>query len=119
MANLVYKRVSTDQQSTARQDLVLEEAGIENPVVFEEDPGTSSRLHSLQRPKFGELLTYGRPGCRATPCTSPRCSASCAATSTSSTSCTATASPCASTTGRSPRWTPPPAPRAPASCCPP
>ena len=62
MANLVYKRVSTDQQSTARQDLVLDEAGIEDPVVFEEDPGTSSRLHPLQRPKFGELLTYARPG---------------------------------------------------------
>ncbi|GAA3482310.1 hypothetical protein GCM10018966_068420 [Streptomyces yanii] len=28
-------------------------AGIEDPVVFEEDPGTSSRLHPLQRPKFG------------------------------------------------------------------
>ncbi|MBV7652602.1 recombinase family protein [Streptomyces albidoflavus] len=62
MANLVYKRVSTDQQSTARQDLVLAEAGIEDPVVFEEEPGTSSRLHPLQRPKFGELLTYARPG---------------------------------------------------------
>ncbi|MER6376478.1 recombinase family protein [Streptomyces mirabilis] len=62
MANLVYKRVSTDQQSTARQDLVLEEAGIEDPAVFEEDGGTSSRLHPLQRPKFGELLTYARPG---------------------------------------------------------
>ncbi|MFK4600467.1 recombinase family protein [Streptomyces pristinaespiralis] len=62
MANLVYKRVSTDQQSTARQDLVLEEAGIEDPVFFEEEPGTSSRLHPLQRPRFGELLTYARPG---------------------------------------------------------
>lgn len=62
MANLAYKRVSTDQQSTARQDLVLAEAGIEDPVVFEEDPDTSSRLHPLQRPKFGELLTYARPG---------------------------------------------------------
>lgn len=62
MANLVYKRVSTDQQSTARQNLVLNEAGIEDPVVFEEDPGTSSRLHPLQRPKFRELLTYARPG---------------------------------------------------------
>jgi DNA invertase Pin-like site-specific DNA recombinase len=30
--------------------------------VFEEDPGTSSRLHLLQRPKFPELLTYARPG---------------------------------------------------------
>ncbi|MCG0066020.1 recombinase family protein [Streptomyces tricolor] len=53
---------STDQQSTARQSLVLDEAGIEAPVVFEEDPGTSSRLHPLQRPKFRELLTYARPG---------------------------------------------------------
>ncbi|MFJ5073996.1 recombinase family protein [Streptomyces sp. NPDC088553] len=62
MANLVYKRVSTDQQSTARQDLVLAGAGIEDPVVFEEDPGISSRLHPLQRPKFGALLTCARPG---------------------------------------------------------
>ncbi|MEE1938371.1 recombinase family protein [Streptomyces sp. TRM 70361] len=62
MANLVYKRVPTDQQSTARQDLVLDEAGIEDPVAFEEDPGTSSRLHPLQRAKFRELLTYARPG---------------------------------------------------------
>lgn len=35
MANLVYKRVSTDQQSTARQNLVLDEAGIEDPIPFE------------------------------------------------------------------------------------
>jgi DNA invertase Pin-like site-specific DNA recombinase len=62
MANLVYKRVSTDQQSTARQNLVLAEARIEDPVVFEEDPGTSSRLNPLQRPKFRELLNYARPG---------------------------------------------------------
>ena len=62
MANLVYKRVSTDQQSTARQNLVLNEDGIEDPVVFEEDPGTSSRLHPLQRPKFRALLDYARPG---------------------------------------------------------
>ncbi|MFI8093815.1 recombinase family protein [Streptomyces sp. NPDC086080] len=62
MANLVYKRVSTDQQSTDRQNLVLAEAGIEDPVVFEEDAGTSSRLHPLERPKFSELLTYARPG---------------------------------------------------------
>ncbi|MGP3991782.1 recombinase family protein [Streptomyces sp. 3N207] len=62
MANLVYKRVPADQQSTDRQNLVLAEAGIEDPVVFEQDVGTSSRLHPLERPKFGELLTYGRPG---------------------------------------------------------
>jgi DNA invertase Pin-like site-specific DNA recombinase len=61
-ANLFHKRVSTDQQSTARQNLVLDEARIEDPVAFEEDPGTSSRLHPLQRPKFRELLTYARPG---------------------------------------------------------
>ncbi|MEV0301104.1 recombinase family protein [Streptomyces prasinus] len=59
---MVYKRVSTDQQSTARQNLVLDEAGIEDPVAFEEHLGTSSRLHPLQRPKFRELLTYARPG---------------------------------------------------------
>ncbi|GHG29239.1 recombinase family protein [Streptomyces filamentosus] len=62
MANLVYKRVSTDQQSTGRQNLVLDEAGIEDPVVFEETAGTSSRLHPLERPKFAELLAYARPG---------------------------------------------------------
>lgn len=54
--------MSTDQQSTDRQNLVLDEAGIEDPVVFEEQAGTSSRLHPLERPKFGELLTYARPG---------------------------------------------------------
>ncbi|WP_234439658.1 MULTISPECIES: recombinase family protein [Streptomyces] len=48
--------------STDRQNLVLAEAGIEGPVVFEEQAGTSSRLHPLERPKFGELLAYARPG---------------------------------------------------------
>ncbi|MFF4081958.1 recombinase family protein [Streptomyces sp. NPDC001777] len=62
MANLVYERGSTDQQSTNRQNLVLAEAGIEDPVVFKEDSGTSSRLHPLERPKFCELLAYARPG---------------------------------------------------------
>ncbi|MFF5447122.1 hypothetical protein [Streptomyces sp. NPDC012888] len=74
MANLVYKRVSTDQQSTARQDLVLDEAGIENPVVFEEDPGTSSRLHPLQRPSSANCSpTRGRATmtARSPPWTSP------------------------------------------------
>ncbi|MEU0671472.1 hypothetical protein ABZ330_00985 [Streptomyces sp. NPDC006172] len=37
--------MSTDQQSADRQNLVLAQPGIEKPVVFEEDPGTSSRLH--------------------------------------------------------------------------
>lgn len=47
MANLVYKRVSTDQQPTARQNLVLDEAGIEDPVVFEgtrAPPATGTRF---------------------------------------------------------------------------
>ncbi|GAB7110938.1 hypothetical protein JCM4814A_92560 [Streptomyces phaeofaciens JCM 4814] len=35
MANLVHQRVSTDQQSTDRQNLVLAEAGIEDPVTLE------------------------------------------------------------------------------------
>ncbi|MFD0339602.1 hypothetical protein ACFVH0_13030 [Streptomyces sp. NPDC127117] len=39
MANLVYERVPTD-----RQNLVLDEAGTEDPVTFEEEGGTSSRL---------------------------------------------------------------------------
>ncbi|MFJ4835795.1 hypothetical protein ACIP79_38730 [Streptomyces sp. NPDC088747] len=60
MANLVHKRVSTDQQSIARQNLVLDEARIEDPVDFEEDPGTSSRLHPLQRPTFHVPLDYAR-----------------------------------------------------------
>ncbi|MDT0332110.1 recombinase family protein [Nocardiopsis lambiniae] len=54
-ANPVCKRAWTDQQSTARRNLVLDEAGIE-------DPGTSSRLRPLQRPKLRELPTYARPG---------------------------------------------------------
>lgn len=54
-------RVSTDQQSTDRQNLALDGAGIEDPVAFEEAAGTSSRLHPLQRPKFAELLVYARP----------------------------------------------------------
>ncbi|WP_258308695.1 hypothetical protein [Streptomyces sp. NWU339] len=62
MANLIYKRVSTDQQSTAWQNLVLDEAGIEDPVVLEEGTGTSSCPHPLQRPKFSALLVYAWPG---------------------------------------------------------
>lgn len=62
MANLVHQRQSTDQQSTARQNLVLDEAGIQDPVAFLGGAGISSRLHPLQRPKFAELLVYARPG---------------------------------------------------------
>ncbi|MEK8174534.1 hypothetical protein NKH77_52515 [Streptomyces sp. M19] len=81
MANPVCTRVSTDQQSTARQNPVLDEAGIEDPVVFEEDPGTSSRLHPFSgRSSANCSPTRGR----ATPCTSPRRSASYVAPGTSS-----------------------------------
>ncbi|MFB7577133.1 recombinase family protein [Streptomyces sp. NPDC056165] len=120
MAKLVYKRVSTDQQSTARQNLVLHEAGIEDPVLFEEDPGTSSRLHPLQRPKFRALLDYARPGdtvhisemfrlVRGTQHILDVLDVLHADRLV----------PCAFTTARSPRWTSPPATRAPESCCPP
>ncbi|MEV0375547.1 recombinase family protein [Streptomyces sp. NPDC050636] len=121
MADLVYKRVSTDQQSTDRQNLVLAEAGIEDPVVFEEDAGTSSRLHPLERPKFGELLTYARPGDTvhiSEMFRLVRGTQHILDVLECSTSSTAIISPCASTTARSPRWTSPPATRAPASCCP-
>lgn len=62
MADLIYKRVSTDRQSTDRQNIVLADAQIEDPVVFEESSGTSSRLHPLKRPAFEKLLSYARPG---------------------------------------------------------
>lgn len=61
MANLVYKRVSTDKQSTDRQNLVLAEAGIEDPVVFEEEAGTSSRLHPLERRRWTAVNGTARP----------------------------------------------------------
>ena len=51
----------TSSRPTSRTSSFTE-AGIEDPVVFEEEAGTSSRLHPLERPKFGELLTYARPG---------------------------------------------------------
>ena len=47
MANLGHKRVSTGRQSTDRQNLVLAEAGIEDPVVFEgtrAPPATGTRF---------------------------------------------------------------------------
>lgn len=72
-------------------------------------PAASTRFSARSSPNCS--CTRGR----ATPSTSPKCSAWCAApgtSSTCSTSSTATASPCASTTGRSPRWTSPPATRA-------
>ncbi|BDM70114.1 hypothetical protein HEK616_36010 [Streptomyces nigrescens] len=120
MADLVYKRVSTDQQSTGRQNLVLDEAGIEDPIVFEEEADTSSRLHPLQRTKFGELLAYARPGdtvhisemfrlVRGTQHILDVLDVLHAGR----------LALCTSTTARSPRWTSPPATRAPENCCPP
>ena len=120
MANLVYKRVSTGQQSTARQNLVLDGAGIEYPVVFEEAPGTSSRLHPLQRPKFGELLSYARPGDTVHISEMFRLVRGAGhILDVLDVPHQGAASPCASTTARSPRWTPPPATRAPENCSPP
>lgn len=47
-ANLVYKRVSTDQQSTDRQNLVLDEAGIEDPVVLKSVSSLFALLLSMR-----------------------------------------------------------------------
>ncbi|WP_431981452.1 recombinase family protein [Streptomyces qinglanensis] len=118
MANLVYKRVSTDQQSTARQNLVLDEAGIENPIPFEEEAGTSSRLHPLERPKFGELLAYARPGDTVHISEMFRLVRGTGLILDVLDVLHKAVSRCASTTARSPRWTSPPATRALASCCP-
>ena len=65
MANLVYTRVSTDEQSTQRQTHLLTEAGlsagIEGVAVFS-DPATSSKVPALDRDGFQELASYARPG---------------------------------------------------------
>ncbi|MBV9160264.1 MAG: recombinase family protein [Pseudonocardiales bacterium] len=65
MANLVYTRVSTDDQSTQRQTHVLTEAGLSpstEGVRFFSDPATSSKIPALRRAGFQELATYARPG---------------------------------------------------------
>ena len=64
MANLVYIRVSTDEQSTQRQTHVLTEAGltITEGVRFFSDRATSSKIPALRRAGFQELATYARPG---------------------------------------------------------
>ncbi|MFF0724390.1 hypothetical protein [Streptomyces sp. NPDC004134] len=49
-----------DQQPTARQNFVLYEAGIEDPVAFEEDPGILAGA-------LGEEGT-GRPGAAGVSC---------------------------------------------------
>lgn len=65
MANLVYTRVSTDEQSTLRQTHVLAETGLtegaEGVRIFS-DPATSSKIPALQRAGFTKLASYARPG---------------------------------------------------------
>jgi DNA invertase Pin-like site-specific DNA recombinase len=93
MADLVYARVSTDEQSTQRQTYLLGEAGLldgaEGVRLFS-DPATSSKIPALERTGFRELASYARPGdrlivselfrlCRAWP-TSSRCAAGASST---------------------------------------
>jgi len=65
MANLVYTRVSTDEQSTQRQTHLLTEAGLaagtEGVRTFG-DPATSSKIPALDRAGFRTLAGYARPG---------------------------------------------------------
>lgn len=67
MADLVYRRVSTDEQSTQRQTYLLGEAGLvdgaEGVRLFS-DPATSSKIPALERAGFRDLAGYARPGDR-------------------------------------------------------
>ncbi|MFD4196678.1 recombinase family protein [Amycolatopsis thermoflava] len=65
MAQLVYTRVSTDEQSTERQNHLLAEAGLTegaDGVRIFSDPATSSKIPALRRPGFQQLASYARPG---------------------------------------------------------
>ncbi|KAA2242172.1 recombinase family protein, partial [Solihabitans fulvus] len=65
MADLVYTRVSTDEQSTARQTHLLAEAGLVDGTVgvrLFSDPSTSSKIPALDRAGFTELAGYARLG---------------------------------------------------------
>ncbi|MFI6369184.1 recombinase family protein [Nocardia sp. NPDC050630] len=69
MAELVYTRVSTDEQSTVRQTHLLAEAGLAagaDGVRLFADPATSSKIPALERDGFRELAGYARPGDRLT-----------------------------------------------------
>jgi putative DNA-invertase from lambdoid prophage Rac len=69
MADLVYSRVSTDEQSTQRQTYLLGEAGLTegaDGVRFFSDPATSSKIPALERAGFRELAGYARSGDRLT-----------------------------------------------------
>ncbi|MDG4757817.1 recombinase family protein [Micromonospora sp. WMMD710] len=69
MADLVYTRVSTDEQSTQRQTYLLDAVGLtggaEGVRIFS-DPATSSKIPALERAGFRELTRYARPGDRLT-----------------------------------------------------
>lgn len=65
MSDLVYTRVSTDEQSTARQTYLLAGAGLVEGaphVKIFSDPATSSKTPALKRAGFAELAGYARPG---------------------------------------------------------
>lgn len=65
MTNLVYRRASTDKQTTERQTHVLAEAGLTEGaegVHFFEDPATSSKIPALKRKGFEGLASYARHG---------------------------------------------------------
>jgi putative DNA-invertase from lambdoid prophage Rac len=69
MAELVYTRVSTDEQSTARQTHLIDEAGLvdgADGVQLFADPATSSKIPALERDEFRRLAGYARPGDRLT-----------------------------------------------------
>jgi DNA invertase Pin-like site-specific DNA recombinase len=65
VADLVYTRVSTDEQSTQRQTHLLGEAGLTagaDGVRSFSDPATSSKTPALERAGFQELARYARHG---------------------------------------------------------
>jgi DNA invertase Pin-like site-specific DNA recombinase len=65
VADLVYTRVSTDDQSTQRQTHLLAEAGLTDGAGgarFFSDPATSSKIPALQRAGFTKLAEQARPG---------------------------------------------------------
>lgn len=69
MSELVYTRVSTDEQSTQRQTHLLAEAGLldgADGVRMFSDPATSTKIPALERAGFRELAGYTRPGDRLT-----------------------------------------------------
>lgn len=69
MSDLVYTRVSTDEQSTLRQSHLLAAAGLVEGapgVRIFSDPATSSKTPAFERAGFASLAGYARPGDRLT-----------------------------------------------------